>query len=293
MKIVSHSNNSNAGISGKIANMMLGQYKKGLSIKNNELAIESGETSTPDVINPSQTLRVPMAKGKIQHKGYSVKDTKKYTSTNNVLTVGSSVKEFIKQSRILDNELDQMLAMLKLNNKDEFYKGKPYEEGAGMMTGGGIQRNLWSNKTPKDINKKIKDLIKELQKHDVSSKKGMELQDDIEYLQSLLEAISQPSSAMEEKSEAEPPAINVEQWEDKSPTPSEASPMPFASDYEKLSVEDKEAYKTWSTEQLMVDLKNTEKHLKKLQKKGLDTTDIQEDIEFIKSLIEEKNDIIN
>lgn len=143
LKIVNHSNNSDMAINKKISDIMLNQYKKGLNIKNNELTEESGQSgqsdtvlyanasrrASVDVVNPSQTLRVPMQKNNSKQtiKGYLAKDSHNNlnipTNTNNNT---SKAKEFIIQSRILDNELDQMIGMLKINNKDEFYnQSKP------------------------------------------------------------------------------------------------------------------------------------------------------------------------
>lgn len=68
-----------------------------------------------------------MQKGNnVPSKSYKATDSQTNMMTRKLNTKGISndkAKEFITQSRILDNELNHMVAMMKLNNKDEFYGG--------------------------------------------------------------------------------------------------------------------------------------------------------------------------
>ena len=118
-------NDSDSAIARNISNMMLNNYKKGLAISNNELAVESGISSSVGVVDPTETTRVRKPKAEsvgIPGKGYNVKSINATEVPK--LTVSSSsqqAKEFIIQSKALDNELDHVIAHMKLNNKDEFY----------------------------------------------------------------------------------------------------------------------------------------------------------------------------
>ncbi|RZK25145.1 MAG: hypothetical protein EOO43_06265 [Flavobacterium sp.] len=131
LKIVNHSSNNDMVINRKIANIMLAQYKKGLDALNAELATESGtgsdaKTDTVDVVNPTQAIRIPVQKAdKTKDKRYSVKMSQQVSSKIGTpkIPTNNKVKEFITQSRALDNELDHMIAELKLNSKEEFYGG--------------------------------------------------------------------------------------------------------------------------------------------------------------------------
>ena len=118
-------NDSDSAIARNISNMMLNNYKKGLAISNNELAVESGISSSVCVVDPTETTRVRKPKAEsvgLTGQGYNVQSINATEVPK--LTVSSSsqqAKEFIIQSKALDNELDHVIAHMKLNNKDEFY----------------------------------------------------------------------------------------------------------------------------------------------------------------------------
>ena len=119
---------SNVTIGKYISNMLLNNYKKGLAIANEEIAEENGLADSVGMVDPSQTVRMRKQKeqtmrGPILSKGYKLKPVNAtgVTKTSNILAT-QQAKEFITQSKVLDNELDHVIAHMKLNNKDEFYE---------------------------------------------------------------------------------------------------------------------------------------------------------------------------
>ena len=117
-------NDSDSAVARNVSNMMLNNYKKGLAISNNELAVENGISDSVGVVDPTETIRI--GKSKVVSvgvpKGYKAKsinasEVPKLASNSS----SQQAKEFILQSKALDNELDHVIAHMKLNNKEEFY----------------------------------------------------------------------------------------------------------------------------------------------------------------------------
>ena len=80
---------------------------------------------TVSIIDPTKTIRLPkqkLQKGVLSNsQGYNAQ----LMTQSNVPVVKSNpnaekAKEFIIQTRALDNDLDHALSLMKLNNKDEF-----------------------------------------------------------------------------------------------------------------------------------------------------------------------------
>ena len=104
--------NRNQNIARRIADMTLVNYNKGLQIKEQE---ESPDTEIDDevtVINPTSSKK----------RSYSVKK-KEITNKAKLSKNTDVVKGFIQDSNILDNELNAMITLFKLPNKDKFYGG--------------------------------------------------------------------------------------------------------------------------------------------------------------------------
>jgi predicted nucleic acid-binding Zn-ribbon protein len=106
----------------QLSNMMLQNYTKGLAIANEEQASEDGIADSVTTIDPTKSVRIKKQKGVTidgPGPGYKIKaitTTKKPDSASSQLA-----KDFITQSKALDNELDHVLAHMKYNNKEEFY----------------------------------------------------------------------------------------------------------------------------------------------------------------------------
>ena len=116
LNVINHSSNNSMSINKRIADMMLSQYKKGLQILNQEENPEENESDNGNestIINPTKKINIPIQKP--NNKSYSVKKTD--NNNLNLKSMKTKVKEFITQSKALDNELDSMILELKLNNK--------------------------------------------------------------------------------------------------------------------------------------------------------------------------------
>jgi hypothetical protein len=127
VKILRNSD-SDSTVARTVSNMVLNNYQKGLAIANQELAEENGIADSVGVVDPTQTVRMGNQKsipisGPVS-KGYKVKAINATDVPKTAVTASSQqAKEFILQSKTLDNEFDHMIALMKLNNKDEFYGG--------------------------------------------------------------------------------------------------------------------------------------------------------------------------
>lgn len=117
IKLLNHTDNKNALINRRIADLTLNQYQKGLQKKNDELTSEATNNDELDTVKPIDNIKVK----------------KSYKANRTVVPITSKpnksrVKEFILESNKLDNELEQMITHMKITNKDEFY-------GQGMSGG--------------------------------------------------------------------------------------------------------------------------------------------------------------
>ena len=86
---------------------------------------DSGSDTEINTVNPTSTVVLPRSKSKgisAAGKSYSAS-----SAQNRVIPpVSSSNKtftEFMSQSKLLDNESDQMVSSFKYNNKEEFFSG--------------------------------------------------------------------------------------------------------------------------------------------------------------------------
>ena len=111
-----------------VSNMLLNNYKKELAISNNEVAEESGISSS-ERVDPTEYVQMRNQKtyaidGLTFSKGYKVKAINATDVSKAAVSASSQqVKEFMAQSKTLDNELDHVLAQMNLENKEEFYGG--------------------------------------------------------------------------------------------------------------------------------------------------------------------------
>ena len=122
-------NDSDSAVARSVSNMMLNNYKKGLAISNNELADEDGISDSVGVVDPTETIRTGKSKAVSVAKGYKAKSINATDVPKIALNSSSQqAKEFILQSKALDNELDHVIAHMKLNNKDEFYDSSLWKD---------------------------------------------------------------------------------------------------------------------------------------------------------------------
>ena len=105
------SDNRNQAINKRIADITLEQYNKGLAEKSSEEPIDAVDSNTIETITTKD--------GKT---GYSTK--KRVLNSKVSLNKSKDIlKDFMTQSQILDNELNQMVSQFKLNNKQQFFGG--------------------------------------------------------------------------------------------------------------------------------------------------------------------------
>jgi hypothetical protein len=153
IRVISNRGFNDLSINKKISNIMLTQYKKGLSKKNNEINEENGSSgdNTVDTVNPTNLIQLPktplsknskLMTQSVPQTSYSVKRASPKTG----IQPPTKAREFIVQSHILDNELDQMIALMKLNNKEEFYGGSI--QGGALYTED--EKSYWREKATQD-----------------------------------------------------------------------------------------------------------------------------------------------
>lgn len=155
---------SDSAVARTVSNMMLNNYKKGIAISNQEFNAENGIADSVGVVDPTESLRIKKQKsvpltGPVVTKGYAVKSINASDVTKSASTAGSSLaKEFIIQSKALDNELDHVVSLMKLNNKSEFYGS------GGSITGGALftnkqKKHFKENATELELNHKLNELL--------------------------------------------------------------------------------------------------------------------------------------
>lgn len=117
-------------IAKQMANNTILQYKMGEEeLARQLMGDDIGSTSSDvHIVNPTQEIRVPKQKpvqsvlsnvrGHNALREMQARNTPVSKSNPNA----EKAKEFISQTRALDNDIDHALALMKLNNKDEFYK---------------------------------------------------------------------------------------------------------------------------------------------------------------------------
>lgn len=125
------SSNPDALVAQQMANNTIQQYRIGYEELQRQLTGDDTVDTGPDAIglvDPVHTIRLskqkPLKSVMSGSKGYNAQkmsqqviSVSKKTNTN-----ADKAREFIAQTRALDNDLDHALALMKLNNKDEFYK---------------------------------------------------------------------------------------------------------------------------------------------------------------------------
>lgn len=95
-----------------VANMLLSKYLKGKAIQESE---DVEETDPSDVVNnndPTSTIQV-------NPKSYSI--DKKIGMSSTSSSSSSGIKEFLKDSNVLDNELNEFITELNMNHSDDVY----------------------------------------------------------------------------------------------------------------------------------------------------------------------------
>jgi len=177
---------SDSAIARNISNMTLANYMKGLAIANHEVEEESGISDSVGIVDPTETVRMGKQKsvsvgGPGVSKGYKIKGINASEQTKTDVTAGSPMaKDFIIQSRALDNELDHVVAHMKLNNKDEFYDGPSNTGLAPAVLKASVKNNPQIKKLEHSIlNRSIvlQQMKKEYTKH---LAKGNDQEDEIE-----------------------------------------------------------------------------------------------------------------
>jgi len=128
--------NDPAIIAKQMANNTALQYQLGYEDLQRQLMGDDPDytpSPTVSIIDPTKTIRLPRQKVQkavlSNSQGYNAKQM----TQSNVPVLKSNpnaekAKEFITQTRALDNDLDHALSLMKLNNKDEFYGGSLFTQ---------------------------------------------------------------------------------------------------------------------------------------------------------------------
>lgn len=178
---VSRNDDSDVAIAKRVSRMMINNYMKGLAIANQELAAEEGIPTPPTPVDPSQTIRIKKQKPTVvsvpgYSKGYKIKPVEASDLRRSVGNTGvQTAKDFVTQSKVLDNELDHLVALLKYNNKGEFYN-----IGGTVVTGGTIfsrkeKAHYGKKATKQEIENKMEELVNEIT---AKEEQGIDASDD-------------------------------------------------------------------------------------------------------------------
>ena len=176
IKYTNSNQNVDRRINQTLTNIMLSRFKKGLALQNQEdgaTSDQEDEDKSVSIVDPNKTMKLPRSKS----KSYSV--TRTTLNVKNKINSDKGV-EFIQQSKVLNNELDHMLGLMKLNNKEQFYE-KPYVKGSGIISGGALLPEIKDNldKMNKEeissyLNEKI-NVFNDMERGDEESNDGREL----------------------------------------------------------------------------------------------------------------------
>ncbi|RZK47909.1 MAG: hypothetical protein EOO99_11985, partial [Pedobacter sp.] len=147
VNVTKYRDDTESNINKKLVNIMLTQYKAGLAKREEEEEGNVNDTNDDtvlDTVTPRTTISIP-GKGK---KQMSSRYSRSYSAADSASRVKSvtpsgnkTFMDFMAQSKLLDNELDQMVSSFKYNNKGEFYSNtvkKKGDEGSAEELVGGV-----------------------------------------------------------------------------------------------------------------------------------------------------------
>jgi hypothetical protein len=178
----------------QVSNMMLQNYTRGfLAIANAEQATDDGIADSVTTINPTKVIRMRKQKnvpltGPELSQGYKVKAVKVTKKAENASS--QQAKDFLMQSKALDNELDHVLAQMKYNNKEEFYDNAQNTDTTGdtyKTLRDELKSQIVSKPELADLIKQYDDLTKEI--HDQKREHNKILQQTGDEDEKLLEEI--------------------------------------------------------------------------------------------------------
>jgi predicted nucleic acid-binding Zn-ribbon protein len=180
---------SDQSVARKVSSMMLNNYKRGLAVANEEIAPDSSIADGVTTINPNDTIKIKKQPdmritGPAISKHYKIKSNTT-ADISKPSTSSSQVKEFMLQSKALDNELDHVVAQLKFNNKNQFYdtaKSGDVKDDLYDKIHKGATKAVKNYEKTHPINEQIKQLQKELKKattkHNNTTKKNQGVEDE-------------------------------------------------------------------------------------------------------------------
>lgn len=192
IKVVNHLNDNDVAINQQLSNITINRYRAGLEKQESQDVAESTNTGTVDVVNPTETINVAKPKktssiksGLQISEGYSSKKQFKIKSTSSTAATNSSAtaKEFITQSRVFDNELDHMVALMKLNNKNAFYSGGSFTSEE--------KKHLENIATDDEIVELFEKLLDDLSRQEANGEDSTDTYKKISYLEHMASDLSE------------------------------------------------------------------------------------------------------
>jgi hypothetical protein len=116
MKFKKDSNlqNNDQSVNKKIAEMLLSNLLKGKSIRDDAAGVSDTNDDSSNVINDNNEKHSISVK----QKSYSIDKNSSMASTS---SSSSNIRDFLKESNELDNEINQMISSLNINHADDIY----------------------------------------------------------------------------------------------------------------------------------------------------------------------------
>jgi hypothetical protein len=125
------------------------------------------QSNTVSVFNPTSVSRISNQAAPVSGKsnGYNAKEmSKSDVPVEKANPNAVKAKEFITQTRALDNDLDHAIALFKLNNKDAFYKHKDINNVELLSYNKIVKEASVESQEEKDLKIKVTDLLKRFNK---------------------------------------------------------------------------------------------------------------------------------
>ena len=108
--------NNDQSVNKRIAEMLLSNLLKGKNERDSEMAANDVTNTSSDVINDNDAK----SSISVKQKTYAI-DKKPSMTSSTSSSSSSNVKDFMKESNILDNELNQLITELHIKHSDDVY----------------------------------------------------------------------------------------------------------------------------------------------------------------------------
>lgn len=162
---IDYANEDNVADNRQVANILWTRYNEGLRKDAMEDTQDTTNDGSVDIINPVETIKLGKSKRtnsirsgpKVSQSYSSQKASSGQKNSGLSTSYTAKAKEFLTQSRVFDNELDHMVALMKLNNKEEFFNG-------GTLLTEEEKEFLQDKATDAEIDDYLRRLLNELQR---------------------------------------------------------------------------------------------------------------------------------